>query len=304
MSIRRATRRGVTTAVHTDVQLLHPGALQDFIQHVRALLIDGELATAEVLWSSVYEVVHFPVPVDFTQEFSGLPPMRRVACTTVDCARCNQQLGGYQFPWVGLWTKAAAVVRPGATPDQAWEAYNNEVDTVDLLALERLASGYGLLDLIPVVWDRLYKQCKEAPGCATVEQLQAAFRGWQKGHDLWRDPAVSVPTRREARFCESKRSQRSLAVWIALLDEDPVHYLPAPCSICRQPTRRLCVDCQLGFCGECGAARADILCCEEGRCNDSGSKFVVPAVQIGESTGRFYQRLVRLHTPPQPGQHP
>ena len=28
---------------------------------------------------------------------------------------------------------------------------------------------------------------------------------------------------------------------------------------------------------------------EEGRCNDAGSKFVVPAIQIGESTGRFYQ---------------
>lgn len=51
------------------------------------------------------------------------------------------------------------------------------------------------------------------------------------------------------------------------------------------------VDCQLGFCGECGAAGDDALCCEEGRCNDAGSKFVLPAVWIGESTGRFFSRL-------------
>ena len=97
MSVRRAARRGVTTAVHSDVQLLHPAALQDFLQHIRALLIDGELDAATVLWSSVFEIVHIPAPTDCVQEFAGLPPMRRVACSAAGCERCSRRQGGYQL---------------------------------------------------------------------------------------------------------------------------------------------------------------------------------------------------------------
>ena len=149
MSISRAVRRGATTAIHSDVQILHPAAVQDFLQRIRELIADGDLATAEGLWSSVFEVVHMPPPYMPVQEFAELPPMRRVPCSVADCQRCTYHLGGYRFPWVGNWTRQSALVRV----EQAWFDYRESEAKIDLLALERLASGYRIEDLIPREWE-------------------------------------------------------------------------------------------------------------------------------------------------------
>ena len=230
MSVIRASRRGVTTGVHTDAQVLHPAAMQDFLQHVRLLLDAGRRRDAETLWDSVFEIVHLPIPQQPVWEFNTLPAMRRVACAEQDCRRCNGRLGGYQFPWIGTWTKLSAMVQDGDTPERAWFRYYDHQQPMDLLALERLASGYVLADLVPPVGDDLVVFSSEAPGCASMEHLCEAFRGWQQGHLLWRDPLVAVPGRREALGSERHRAQRSLAGWLLHLQEGNGHYLEAPCS--------------------------------------------------------------------------
>ena len=297
MSVSRAARRGVTTAVHTDAQVLHPAVLQDFLQHVRALLEAGRQRDAETLWDSVYEIVHIPIPHSPVREFPTLPAMRRVACSAEGCRRCNAHLGGYQFPWIGTWTRSSVVVRPGDDPAQAWFQYHENDRTMELLALERLASGFGLEDLLPPSWDQLVEYSSDAPGCATVDNLCWAFRGWQQGHDLWRDPLIAIPGRQEAWGSARGRAQRSLAAWLLHLQDNPEIYLAAPCFTCGHPTRRICADCRLAFCQGCARAGRENFCCEESRAQGLDGRYELPAVRFGETTAQFFRRFIRQFAP-------
>ena len=291
MSLRQAARRGVTTAVHTDVQVLHPAAMQDFLQRMRQLLDGGDQAEAEVLWDSTFEVVHMPPPFNPIKEFGSLPPLRRVPCTREGCQRCAHQLGGYQFPWVGTWARSSVAVRPGTSPEQAWMDYHSWPETIDLLAVERLASGYKLEDFVPRQWDALVAHCSDVPGCATVQDLYEAFRGWQLGHELWRDPHAALPARALAIGNRRHRSQRALAAWMDALLVDTEHFLPAACCKCGGTTRRICAECRVASCWECArAGDEDAVCCEESREAGGTARFDLPAARCGETTGRFLQQ--------------
>ena len=294
MSVRSASRRGATTAVHSDVQILHAAAMQDFHQQVRARLAQGDHQAAEALWNSAFEIVHRPAPVALIREIPELPLLRRVPCTREGCQRCLHRLGGYQFPWIGVWARSAVAIRPGTTPEQAWMDYHNWPETIDLLAVERLASGYQLADFVPAEWDAMVEHCSDVPGCATIEALHEAFRGWQLGHELWRDPRVAVPSRTQALTDERNRSQRALAGWLEALVEDPGHCLPAVCYKCGGTTRRICAECRLASCWGCAnAGDEDAACCEESIQEGGATRYELPAALCGETTGRFLQRFVR-----------
>ena len=139
MSLRRSVQHVVTVAAHTDVQLLHSAAVVDFLRQIRALLDDEQVGAAAVLWNSVVEIVHIPVPEQPVREFQALPAMRRITCSEVGCAQCEQQRGGFRFPWLGVWTRRFAVVQPGVSPQEAWMALGNNTETMDRLVVESLA---------------------------------------------------------------------------------------------------------------------------------------------------------------------
>eukprot|EP00434_Breviolum_minutum_P039089 symbB.v1.2.034695.t1/scaffold4526.1/size39880/1 len=203
MGMERAVR-GVTTAVHTDTQILHSAAVVDFIGWVRTLVENGHLEDAAELWDSVAEVVHMPVPESPLREFASLPPMRRIPCCVEDCTRCRDQRGRFRFPWLGVWSRGSLVVQPGMSPSDAWMALGERQELMDIMLVEVYASGFYLRDLMPVAWDGMVSRAVEAPGCARVSTVFRMFRHWQLGHELWRDPAVSMATRAESRGAGSK----------------------------------------------------------------------------------------------------
>ena len=45
-----------------------------------------------------------------------LPPLRRMPCCQNHCFRCENRRGGFQFPFIGIWTRRAVLSRRGATP--------------------------------------------------------------------------------------------------------------------------------------------------------------------------------------------
>lgn len=287
MSVVRASRRGVTTAVHTDDAILHPAAMLDFNAEIRRLLAEGQHTAAEVLWASVFEVVHAPAPFEPIHEFAtSLPRMRRIPCTQEGCRRCTNHLGGFQFPWLGLWTKAAVVVREGSTPEEVWGTYYHQPDKLDLLALQRLDSGHSAQDLVPPVWDSMVEHCISAPGCAPLQDLFEAFRVWNRGHRTWQDPHADPPARVVALRDAKARSQRSMAAWLDAVVGDPGHYLPASCFQCGGTTRRTCGDCMVASCEECEAAGdEDEVCCEESLRAGRATRLRLPAVRCGETMG-------------------
>ena len=97
-------------AVHTVNQVLHPAARSDFDKYVGELLAAGDEAAAQRLWRSVVEVRHLPPPEEEPLQTPGMEPMAVTVCTTIGCRRCEGLHGGYQFPWIGRWTRSGVLV--------------------------------------------------------------------------------------------------------------------------------------------------------------------------------------------------
>ena len=108
-------------AVHTDRPTLATAAYMDWSAELRRLheLRHGR----EVLlhWCHAVEIQHFPPHFDRMPELPGvLPPVRVAACVAANCARCEAGRGGFQFPWIGTFTRRDVLVEAGIPPQVAW----------------------------------------------------------------------------------------------------------------------------------------------------------------------------------------
>ena len=141
---------GIHVAVHTEEQLLSAGAWMDFSQYVTTLVLAGRMDEARVLWGSVFEVVHLGVdPAMPVLQDPRLPPLRRIPCCVKPCRRCESALGGFKFPFVGLWTRRAVFAQVGASAAETWDAFLRWPDEkLDLLAVQAAASGLSVPDFI------------------------------------------------------------------------------------------------------------------------------------------------------------
>ena len=104
-------------AVHTDRPTLATAAYMDWSAELRRLheLRHGR----EVLlhWCHAVEIQHFPPRFDRMPELPGvLPPVRVAACVAANCARCEAGRGGFQFPWIGAFTRRDVLVEAGIPP--------------------------------------------------------------------------------------------------------------------------------------------------------------------------------------------
>lgn len=137
-----AIRAGIDVAVHCKEPILHAAAFSSFEVHIHGLLEQGKMSEAIMLWDSVVEIQHLPIPEEpLLSPVRGLPPMRKSICCEAGCLRCEHRRGGYRFPWVGMWTRRCAVVRPGASAVEAWQAYGASTATMELLQLHMVAGG-------------------------------------------------------------------------------------------------------------------------------------------------------------------
>ena len=128
-----AVRVGIDVAAFTECQVLSPASWLDFSAHIRELLECGRRAAALQLWDSVCEIVHLGSPCSTSVlQVQGMPPLLQVPCCNENCRRCEEHRGGFQFPWLGTWSRRAVLVQSGTPLNEAWASYHLNEEKLDL----------------------------------------------------------------------------------------------------------------------------------------------------------------------------
>ena len=110
------------------------------------------------IWSRVAEITHLPAPSPSITDFDFLGakvPVRRIVCTQAGCDRCGRARGGYQFPFLGPWSKSAVIVEEAELgPAVAFAAYDR---CHEVLAEDRwdASSGLELQDMLTATFGRV-----------------------------------------------------------------------------------------------------------------------------------------------------
>ena len=282
-------------ALHTVDQVLHPAARSDFDRHVGQLLAEGREREAHALWASVVEVRHLAPPEEEPLQQPGMPPITTSVCTAIDCRRCEGLHGGYQFPWIGRWTRSGVLVHEGVNPQEAWEAWNTSETYLDVVQLQMHWSGISAEQMVPAAWAAILQRCQKLPGCASKLEVFTCWRDWQLGSKVWIDPfATPLPTWAEGRSNRRARAQRALCDW---LEWDPAYLVPCSCQRCGQGTRNICADCFLAICPECEAEAAQrgfpAICCPEMAAGES-RRFPVPPLRPGQTDVDVFRAIMGL----------
>ena len=92
--------------VHTSQPILSAENLADFQRFMGELDRAGRESHFWQMWGAVWEVCHLPVPDEVLTHLSlggRQVPLRRFVCVAPECRRCNQGVGGFQFPFLGPW---------------------------------------------------------------------------------------------------------------------------------------------------------------------------------------------------------
>ena len=160
-------------ATHTAHAVLSSAAFADFQEEVVRRQSMGDDMGAVRLWTSAVEIRHKPwgwLPMVRPQ---GLPPLRWAPCMDATCARCADQRGGFQFPWLGDWTRRRVLVAHAITPFEAWEALAASDAKLDIMLVAAYGSGLTAEDIAPtgmeVVlersgYERGHRRCNSSGG--------------------------------------------------------------------------------------------------------------------------------------------
>ena len=244
-------------AVHTDRPTLATAAYMDWSAELRRLheLRHGR----EVLlhWCHAVEIQHFPPHFDRMPELPGvLPPVRVAACVAANCARCEAGRGGFQFPWIGTFTRRDVLVEAGIPPQVAWARVSACSECLSAEEVRQASSGLTVDDVAPSHINRLVavladQQERGNPRLATAEDLWQVWRTWQRGERRWREPAYEPVAGRETAIRDPvARAGRALWFWLGSV-EAGLENLYSPCAACGCPTVLLCHICHRFVCFDC-----------------------------------------------------
>ena len=226
--------------VHTLRPLLAPENLRDFQVFMSDLDNRGLRSVFWSLWSQVCEVSHLPI--------SDIPllelplgdvniPLRRFVCTKEDCARCRDGRGGFQFPFLGPWSRRRVVPPAETSPFEARRLLAASSEIMSAAERREFSSGLQLADLVPrdaftAIYAAELNSLHRREG-ARIHDILAAARSWQQGDLVWRDPCVSMPTAAAAFMVPQLRAQRALCSWIRFVrTSEPSSILPRSCIYC------------------------------------------------------------------------
>ena len=235
--------------VHTSHPILSAENLVDFQRFMGELDRAGRESHFWQMWGAVWEVCHLPVPDEVLTHLSlsgRQVPLRRFVCVAPECRRCNQGVGGFQFPFLGPWRRELVCPDLGLSGYEARRALATCRTVMCQEQRVQRSSGVLVTDLIPppiwrVVFAAELNSLRDRAG-ARIHEVLAACRCWQQGELLWKDPLVDVPEAEAVFLDPVDRSQRALAAWV-------LHVAAAPPEV---PMPHACV-----FCGtllEVGAA--------------------------------------------------
>ena len=111
--------------------------------------------------------------------FSPLIFLHPVGCQP-PCFRRESRRGGFQFPFIGIWTRGAVLSRRRATPAETWQ----------------LAPGLEVQDFVPQHMERLCKRLALGMDGISLDYLFSQWRLWRLGNAQWDEPTFFVEAMR------------------------------------------------------------------------------------------------------------
>ena len=111
----------------------------------------GEREQFWAFWVLCPLLEHLPTPlVPISDITIGDGPYQcAVSCAPRRGARCEAGRGGYQFPFLGPWTRKAVLVPPGMGPQKAGQRYFRDHSILDSEGQRAASSAVHLQDLFP-----------------------------------------------------------------------------------------------------------------------------------------------------------
>ena len=103
---------GIDIPAATKASILHAAAFLDFKQHVVRLAREGHDLAAYTCWMHAVEIRHSRFVIPTTSESELFPPLVKMPCCKSECQRCAAHLGGFKFPWLGLWSSRGVIILP------------------------------------------------------------------------------------------------------------------------------------------------------------------------------------------------
>ena len=207
---------------------------------------------------------HFPPHFDRLPELPGiLPPVRVAACGAADCVRCQTGRGGFQFPWIGPYTRRAVLVDPGVGPQQAWAQVSASQDRSSEEEVLQAWPGLTIDDVLPTHVNRLVcviaeQEQQEHPRLASAADLWRAWRLWQQGERRWRETAYEPVASREVAIHDPvARSGRTLWMWLGSLEAN-IQTMYLPCGACGFQ-QCFAAECVTASCASTAADRAALV---------------------------------------------
>eukprot|EP00434_Breviolum_minutum_P034367 symbB.v1.2.030416.t1/scaffold3426.1/size60583/1 len=177
--LERATDRPGYASKMGD-PILSAASFADFQGEVAKQLHDGNEADAKELWLSAVEILHKPWFLAPTTKPIGLPPLRVAPCMAEPCTRCDQSRGGFQFPWLGSWTRRACMPVPGSESDAAWQRLLTRPEKMDRMLVAAYSSGKVAEDVAPMAMATVLERATDRPGYASKMGVLQAWHGFQR----------------------------------------------------------------------------------------------------------------------------
>eukprot|EP00439_Symbiodinium_sp_Y106_P030480 s6667_g3.t1 len=223
--------------VHASQPILSAENLVDFQRFMGELDRAGRENHFWKMWGAVWEVCHLPIPDEVLTHLScggRQVPLRRFVCVAPECRRCHHCVGGFQFPFLGPWS------RESVCPDLRLSGY----EARRLLATCRTitpqeqrmqrSSGFQVTDLIPpAIWRVIFAAELNSLYDRAGAKCSPPVAAGNKAKPFWKDPLVDVPEAEAVFLDPVDRSQRALAAWVLHVAASPPEApMPHACVFC------------------------------------------------------------------------
>ena len=113
-------------------------------------------------------------------------PLRRFVCVAPECRRCNQGVGGFQFPFLGPWSRELVCPDLGLSGYEARRALATCRTVMSQEQRVQRSSGVLVTDLIPPpIWRAELNSLRDRAGARIHEVLAAGSKVSSFGRTPW-----------------------------------------------------------------------------------------------------------------------
>ena len=141
----------------------------------------GSDPQAYTYWMHRVEVCHSPYVLATGTDSDLFPPLPKMPCCVNVCQRCAAHLGGFKFPWLGLWNSRGVVLPPDVAPNEAWDYYYRHQDRMDLLLVAAYTNFKVASDVVPQELYALQLRCTAGDaGQLGLGQVFDQWRTWNR----------------------------------------------------------------------------------------------------------------------------